>query len=177
MPMKRAMDRIVSPVVALVAALALALGALGLARAPGADATAPDAVTTRGTLEGVDDQSCDFPIAVALEYSMAARDYFDRSGSLKQSIVHVHAVGTDSANGVSLRGSAHYVIRYEPGGGATVSGLTVHATLPGGGVVARDAGSFLRNPDGSVALVRGPHPALTGDTAEYCAAFGSVPGA
>ena len=47
--------------------------------------------------------------------------------------------------------------------------LTFHVL--GQGLVLRDAGYILINPDGSVAFVNGPHPFMAGDTAAFCTAL------
>ena len=166
------MDHPISPLAAIAAALTLALVALGLARAPGAGALPPDASRIEGTAELVDANTCDFPIVVTLDYSIGRHDLYDRSGQFRQGFLVVNIVGTDSANGVTLAESEHYVIHSFADGTVKETGLTARATLPGGGLVVRDAGTFARYPDGSVAMVRGPHPILGGDTDEYCAAFG-----
>ena len=154
----------------LAATCVLGLAALGIARAPSAAAAPPDRAEVTGTFEFVDGISCSFPIALTLDYRIMRTDFFDRAGNFKQGIVHVQLVGTATSNGVTMPESDHYSIHYAPDGGVTQTGLTIHTRLPGGGVF-RDAGRIGRNPDGSIALVRGPHPGLSGDTAGYCQAF------
>jgi hypothetical protein len=154
-------------------ATAAALAALGLGvHASLAGAAAPEEHLLTGTLTVTDSTLCGFPIVMSLDYRIAHRDYLDRSGNLTRSTIHVQLVGTDSAKGVSLEESDHYTVHVDAAGNQRTTGLTMHARLPGGGLVARDAGSFTRLADGSIAFVRGPHSALLGDTAAYCAAFG-----
>jgi hypothetical protein len=52
-------------------------------------------------------------------------------------------------------------------------GLPIHLQAAGGGLVIRDAGYLLLNPDGSIAIIHGPHPVPEGDTASVCAALSS----
>jgi hypothetical protein len=54
-------------------------------------------------------------------------------------------------------------------GGAKEVGLSIK--IQDGAVVIRDAGYVLVNPDGTVAVIHGPHPILDGDTAALCAAL------
>jgi hypothetical protein len=153
-------------------ACGLAALAAGVLYAGSASAAPPDEFTLTGTTVVTDVTSCEFPILMVLDYRIVRRDYLDRSGQLKRRIIHVQLVGTDSANGVALDESDHYTIHVAADETQRLTGLTMHARLPGGGLVARDAGSFVRRPDGSIELVRGPHPGLLGDTEEYCRAFG-----
>ena len=148
---------------------ALAAGALLVQPA---SATPPEEFTLTGKTIATDVTSCAFPVLLELDYRIVRRDYLDRRGELKSRIIHVQLVGTQSANGVALDESDHYTIHVGADETQRLTGLTMHARLPGGGLVARDAGSFVRRPDGSIDLVRGPHPALLGDTEEFCRAFG-----
>ena len=152
-------------------ALGLAAIVAGVCASPAAGAPSERFVLT-GTTIATDETSCGFPIVMTLDYRIVRRDYFDRFGNVERTTIHVQLVGTDTANGVSLDESDHYTIHVDAEGIQRLTGLTMHARVPGGGVVSRDAGQFTRLPDGSIGLVRGPHPGLTGDTAAYCAAFG-----
>jgi hypothetical protein len=156
--------------IAIVCGLA-ALAAGGQMAQPVA-AAPPEEFTLTGTTIATDLTSCAFPVVMELDYRIVRRDYLDRAGQLKHRIIHVQLVGTDSANGISLDESDHYTIHVSADETERLTGLTMHARLPGGGLVTRDAGSFVRAPDGSIDLVRGPHPALLGDTEAYCRAFG-----
>ncbi len=152
-------------------ALGLATLVAGVCALPAAGAPPEEFVLT-GTTVATDATSCDFPIVMTLDYRIVRRDHFDRFGNVKATTIHVQLVGTDSANGVSLDESDHYTIHVDAEGNQRLTGLTMHARVPGGGLVSRDAGQFTRLDDGSIGLIRGPHPALTGDTVAYCAAFG-----
>lgn len=68
-----------------------------------------------------------------------------------------------------LRESDHHVGFLYADGSDKEGGLPIH--IQGGGVVIRDAGYILFNPDGSLAFTHGPHPFLEGHTAAYCAAL------
>jgi hypothetical protein len=63
----------------------------------------------------------------------------------------------------------HFVDFFNSAGYDKEVGLPIH--IQDGGVVIRDAGYILFNPDESVAFIHGPHPFLEGDTAAYCAAL------
>ena len=81
-----------------------------------------------------------------------------------------NAVVADSANGITLRETDHWVeFTNSDMDVYKVTGLPIH--IQDGGVVIRDAGYVLLNPDGSVAVIHGPHPQLEGDIAALCAAF------
>jgi len=88
-------------------------------------------------------------------------------GSINQ---EQNIVGTESANGITLPTSSHFVefINFSTGGAKEV-GLSIK--IQDGAVVIRDAGYVLVNPDGTVAVIHGPHPILDGDTAALCAAL------
>jgi hypothetical protein len=155
---------------------AMALGAIPLVllQATGAYAAPPNQFRTTETVSFTDDTTCSFTIDINATVTSVGRAYFDKQGNFLHDTVHFNFVGTDSANGVTLRDSAHFVIFGQPDGTDKLVGLVIHIQLLNGGVVTRDAGYLLRNPDGSFAIVHGPHPFSTGDVAEYCAAFGHV---
>jgi hypothetical protein len=95
--------------------------------------------------------------------------HFDAQGNFQNAIVETNGVGTNSANGITLRETDHFVDFFNSAGYDKEVGLSVH--LQDGGVVILNAGYILFNPDGSVAFVHGPHAFLEGDTAAYCAAL------
>ena len=138
-------------------AIGLVALAAGVCASPAAGAP-PAGLVLTGTTVATDATSCAFPIVMTLDYRIARRDHLDRAGNVRQSTIHVQLVGEDSANGVSLTESDHYTIHIDAEGNQRLTGLTMHARLPGGGLVARDAGQFTRLADGSIGLVRGPHP-------------------
>ena len=95
--------------------------------------------------------------------------WFDAQGNFQRAIVETNGVGTNSANGITLSETDHFVDFFSSTGYIKEVGLPIH--VQDGGVVIRDAGYLLFNPDGTVAVVHGPHPQLEGDTAAVCAAL------
>jgi hypothetical protein len=116
-----------------------------------------------------DTDSCAFPIEVNLEATLVGTVFLDSQGNIQSVIVEQNVVGTDTANGVTLRDATHYADFFDPLGDVKEVGLDFH--VQNGGLILRDAGYLTINPDGSVAFVRGPHPFPTGDIAPFCAAF------
>ena len=98
--------------------------------------------------------------------------FVDAQGNIQRGIVETNIAATHSANGITLRESDHVVDFYNSTGYTKETGLPIH--IQDGGVVIRDAGYLLFNPDGSVAVIHGPHPQLEGNPAAiaaYCAAL------
>jgi hypothetical protein len=116
-----------------------------------------------------DTDSCGFPIEVNLEATLVGTVFLDSQGNMQSLIVEQNIVGTDTANGVTLRDATHYVDFFDSLGGVKEVGLDFH--VQNDGLVLRDAGYLAINPDGSVAFVHGPHPFPTGDITPFCAAF------
>lgn len=114
-----------------------------------------------------DTTSCSFPITVTVQANGVGMAFFDAQGNFQRAIVETNSVGTDSANGITLRETDHWVDFYNSSGYVKETGLPIH--IQDGGVVIRDAGYLLFNPDGSLAVIHGPHPQLQGDTAALCA--------
>jgi len=150
-------------------AVAVAAGAFLLALVPVTAAQAAGPQQFKGTepLSVTDTTTCGFPIAINAQDSFVGREFFDAQGNLQSIDLEQNIVGTESANGISLRESDHYVEFIDVStGGFTEVGLSVH--LQGGAVVG--AGYIAFNPDGSVAVVHGT-PVLGGDTGALCAAL------
>jgi hypothetical protein len=117
-----------------------------------------------------DTTTCGFPIDVNLQANVVGTAFFNSQGVFQGAIVHQNVVGTDTANGVTLRDATHYVDHINSLGVVIKEvGLDFH--VQNGGLVLRDAGYIRFNADGSVAFIRGPHPFTEGDTAAFCAAF------
>jgi hypothetical protein len=116
-----------------------------------------------------DTDTCGFPIVVNFQDSGVVTVFFDAQGNPKSATVETNTVATNSANGITLRETDHYVDFFNIAGYDKQVGLPIH--IQDGGVVIRDAGYLLFNPDGSVAVIHGPHPQLEGDIAGYCAAL------
>jgi len=146
-------------------------GAVLLALVPVTAAQAATPVYSRITFTDsfTDTTTCGFPIALNFQVTQVSTVFFDAQGNPQRAIVETNAVGTNSANGITLRESDHTVDFFNAAGYDKETGLPIH--IQDGGVVIRDAGYVLFNPDGSVAVIHGPHPFLEGDTAGYCAAL------
>ena len=151
---------------------AVALGAFLLALVPVTAAQAAGPEQFRGTtpISFTDTTTCGFPITVNVQDSFVGRAFFDAQGNLQSINLEQNIVGTESANGITLPESDHYVefINVSTGSAKQV-GLSVH--IQGGGVVIQDAGYLVFNPDGTVTVIAGPHPFFEGDTAALCAAL------
>ena len=156
-------------------AAAVAAGAFILALVPltaAQAATAPVHFTFTNSVSFTDTTSCSFPIALSFQDNGVGTAWFDAQGNFQKAIVETNGVGTNSANGITLRETDHFVDFYSSSGYQKETGLPIH--ILDGGVVIRDAGYLLFAPDGSVAVMHGPHPQLEGDPAAiaaYCAAL------
>ena len=148
-----------------------ALGAflLVLLQATAAHAATPVHFQNTETESFTDTTTCGFPIALNFQSTHVVTVFFDAQGNFQSAIVETNSVGTNSANGLTLRETDHFVDFFNSAGYDKEVGLPIH--IQDGGVVIRDAGYILFNPDGSVAFLHGPHPQLEGDTAAYCAAL------
>jgi hypothetical protein len=162
---------VVSGRIRLGLSAAVAAGAFLLALVPVTAAQAAAPVQFRFTMpvSFTDTTTCTFPIALNFQVNTVGRMFVDAQGNVQSVTVHQNVVGTDSANGITLRESDHFVDFFNSVGSDKEVGLPIH--IQGGGVVIRDAGYLLFNPDGSIAVIHGPHPFLEGDTAAYCAAL------
>jgi hypothetical protein len=116
-----------------------------------------------------DTDSCGFPIDVNLQVTLVGTLFLDSQGNIQRAIVEQNIVGTDTANGVTLRDATHYVDFIDSLGGTKEVGLDFH--VQNGGLILRNAGYLATNPDGSIAFVAGPHPFPDGDISAFCAAF------
>ena len=134
-----------------------------------AHAATPVHFAFTGTSSFTDSGTCGLPIAISLQSKFVGTALFDAQGNFQHLIVQENAVGTDSANGITLRESDHFMDFIDSAGSDKQVGLPIH--IQDSGVIIRDAGYLLFNPDGSVALIHGPHPQLKGDTAAFCAKF------
>jgi len=153
-------------------AAAVAAGAFLLALVPvtAAQAAGPEQFKGTEPISFTDTTTCGFPIAVNVQDSFVGRTFFDAQGNIQSVTIHQNIVGTESANGTTLSESDHFVefLNFSTSVAKEV-GLSFH--IQDGGVVVRDAGYVVFNPDGSIAVVHGPHPILEGDTAAFCAAL------
>ena len=148
-----------------------ALGAflLVLPQVTAAHAATPVHFSFTETISITDTTSCSFPITISGQANHVGTAFFDAQGNFQNAIFETNAVVTDSANGITLPETDHTVDFINAAGYDKETGLPIH--IQDGGVVIRDAGYLLFNPDGSVAVIHGPHPQLEGDTAALCAAL------
>jgi hypothetical protein len=148
------------------------LGLTGiLAALPVSAAEAATPVQFRFTMPVVftDTQTCGFPIDVNLQADVHGTAFFESQGIFQGAIMENNVVGTDTANGVTLRDATHFVDHIDSLGADKQTGLIFR--VQNGGLVLRDAGYIQFNPDGSVALIHGPHSFTEGDATAFCAAF------
>src|SRR5262249_12859757 len=154
-------------------AAAAAAAALLLVLLPVTAAQAATPVHFRFTTPVVftDTATCGFPIHVDLLGTVHGTTFLDAHGNPQRLVMEQGVVGTDRANGITLRDAVHFVDHINALGAHKQTGLTFHVQGKGEGVVLRDAGYIMISPDGSVAFVHGPHPFLQGDTGAFCAAL------
>jgi hypothetical protein len=149
----------------------LAAAALVTAFAPPAGAAvanAPAHGSYSFTDSFVDDEYCAFPLEVTQQESAHYTRYFNADGSDARLVIHVTVHFTIEANGRTLSENDRYQLFITPDGSTREVGLHTH-TRGEHGLVLRDAGHVLFNPDGSVAFIRGPHPQFLG--ADFCDAL------
>jgi hypothetical protein len=150
------------------AVAALAAFLLVLLQVPAAHAATPIHFTSTDS-GSFTDTSCGFPVTVSFQGTHVGTVFLDAQGNFQRAIVETNAVVTNSANGITLPETDHFVDFFNSAGYDKQVGLPIH--IQDGGVVIRDAGYLLFNPDGSVAVIHGPHPQLEGDIAALCAAL------
>jgi hypothetical protein len=167
-------DRTTQPLF-LTRALVLVAGVFCLALATGTAARAapPSQFEFTHTDTLTDTTSCSFPIEFTYTVRIRGRSYFDNAGNFLGMDLHHNLIGTDSANGITLKEADNWSDHIDSSGALKGTGveLSIRMQAGGGGVVIHDAGVGSFNPDGSIAYVRGQHPFLTGDTAALCAAL------
>lgn len=154
---------------------------LGIAATASADvppsSPAPIVVENDAFTVEFDSMMCGtFPVHVQIDSRTSFR-YFETGDGPFANIFHATIDYSYTANGKRVIGRQRYTDRFP-----TVvpelreSGLTVSIRLAGGGLLIRDAGRFVMQFDGTVTLVRGPHPVLEAGgvpaaIAEICAAL------
>lgn len=84
--------------------------------------------------------------------------WLDANGDVVRAIVHLNYDAWISANGNTILERDTWTLFVDPSGTSDV-GLTVHIQGPGG-IVVRDAGQIVRDADGNLLYVRGPHEQL-----------------
>jgi hypothetical protein len=138
---------------------------------PTALASPPDQESFSITEAFTDSEVCapeGFAVDVTQTESAKFEVFYNRDGSTRSVLVHWSYIAAISANGHVINESDRWQTFYYPDGSSTEVGSTVHISGPGG-IVQRDAGRVELNPDGSVAVVRGPHPQVQGLT--FCFAL------
>lgn len=155
-------------------AAAVAAGAFIVALVPltAAQAATPIHFTETSSESFTDTTTCSFPVTVTYAIRHVGNVFFDAQGNFQRLTAETNVVGTNSANGITLREADHFVDTFYATDYVKEVGLPIHVL--DGGLVIRDAGYLLFNPDGSVAVIHGPHPQLEGDPAAiaaFCAAF------
>ena len=143
---------------------------LALVPVTAAQAAGPEQFKDTVPITVTDTTSCAFTITINVTDRLTGRNFFDAQGNLVQTDLEQNITGTESANGITLRTSSHFVefLNFATGVPEEV-GLTFK--VQGGAVVIRDAGILVFNPDGTVGFIAGPHPSFEGDTAALCAAL------
>ncbi|WP_406831250.1 hypothetical protein ABEG17_00295 [Pedococcus sp. KACC 23699] len=153
-----------------VAAVGLvAAGALSAQSA--AQAVPPDQGSFSITETFTDTEVCASEgFAVDVTQTDAARFEVFRNadGSTSRVLAHWNYVAAISANGHLINERDRWQAFYYPDGSSVLVGSTVHISGPGG-IVQHDAGRVEFNPDGSIAVIKGPHPQLLGQT--FCSAL------
>jgi len=152
----------------------LVAGILTLAIAPAVSAAAPP---VRGTFDNgyesfVDPDVCaaapwGFDVTATQHEYGSFELWFDADGNLLRAIVHNNYDAWISANGKTIVERDTWTDFFRPDGSRS-AGLTVHIQGPGG-IVVRDAGQVIRDADGNVVSVRGPHEQLSG--VSFCPAL------
>jgi hypothetical protein len=98
-------------------------------------------------------------MTVATDYTVL----YDAQGEFDRVIAHHTQKNTLSANGRTLYEEDHYTNVFYPDGTATTAGSHTHI-IGDEGIVLRDAGRMVENPDGSVQFMAGKWPQYSGTT-------------
>ena len=93
--------------------------------------------------------------------------WLDANGDFVRAIVHINYDAWISANGNTIVERDTWTQFIDADGSREV-GLTVHIQGPGG-IVVRDAGEIVRDADGNLRYVRGPHEQLS--NVSFCPAL------
>jgi hypothetical protein len=157
------MRRTLAPLTAVVAIPILLSGAPALA----AESPRTEHGSFVETLEFDDTEYCvaegvpsfHVVMTVATDYAM----FFDAEGEFIRVIAHHTQTDTLSANGKTLYEENHYTNVFYPDGTATTSGSHTHIRGDEG-IVLRDAGRLVENPDDSVQFMAGKWPQYSGAT-------------
>jgi hypothetical protein len=144
-------------VIAAIPALALALVAAARADTP---ATAPVVVGHFDNVYEYSDTSmCTFSVDVVVHDQGSFRFFPTDQGHGGTNVFHDSVTESFSANGKTVLVRGDFTDTFFFPDLMTEHGLSVQIRLAGGGLVIEDAGLFVvQFPDGTITLVRGPHP-------------------
>jgi hypothetical protein len=150
----------------------LALGAIVPASAAAARATAIRGSFDNGYESFVDTEVCAAaPWAFDVEATQHEYGFFtillDQDGNFVRATLHSNYDAWISANGHTIVERDTWETQFTADG-TRDAGLTVHIQGPGG-IVVRDAGQIVRDADGNVISVRGPHEQFSG--VSFCPAL------
>ena len=160
----------------ILVTLSLALAASAGADTPAAASPAPVVV---GHFEFTNDFSadstlCGFPIDWTFTSSGSFRYFPGEQGHALTNVATGHVDYRFSANAKTVTARVRLAETFFPDRDfpelqdvLTMHGLSIQILLLGGGIVIQDAGLVVELPDGTAAVVRGPHPVLEagGETA------------
>jgi hypothetical protein len=155
-------------VMTVMAAATLSLAATARADTP-ADSPAP---VVQGsfdfTIESFGDTSlCGFPVDLTIHSKGSFRFFPTEQGHSFTNVAIGSVDYTISANGKTVVAKVQLAETFFPNKlypelttVLTMHGIGIQIRLLGGGLVIQDAGFVIELPDGSVTIVRGPHPVL-----------------
>jgi hypothetical protein len=155
-------------VITLMVAATLSLAATARADTP-ADSPAP---VVQGdfdiTIESLGDTSlCGFPVDLTIHLKGSFRYFPTEQGHSLTNVAISSVDYTISANGKTVVAKVQLAETFFPNKlypelttVLTMHGIGIQIRLLGGGLVIQDAGLVVELPDGSVTIVRGPHPVL-----------------
>jgi hypothetical protein len=160
---------------ATVAFVMAAAGAVTLVAAAPATAVPPERTQFPSTFEYVDEEICDFPIEFSFESTSTVTRFFDEQGNVTRIQAHFvdDAIATNPANGKSATGhEVANVVRDVQNGTQTYNGIPLHFSVPGYGAVLIDVGRVVFDlTTGEPTFIAGPHQSIEGDVGEFCAAL------
>src|SRR5262249_26216968 len=119
---------IVSGQIRLGLSAAAAAGAFLLAFVPVTAAHAATTIHFTFTTSDsfTDTTSCSFPITATFQGNSVGTAFFDAQGNFQKAIIETNAVLADSANGITLRETDHWVDFFNSAGYDKVTGLPIH---------------------------------------------------
>jgi len=118
-----------------------------------------------GIVSSVDTETC---AAWGFDLQVVEHEYgtfaltFDDQGNFLKGRAQVHYLAWISANGKTLVERDIWNNQLRADGSFAKRGLTVHVAGPSGGIVVRDAGRIIFDPDHNIVEMHGPHDQLSG---------------